>query len=68
MNRKLLAQLRERAGKRCEKCGRGVTEIEALSPHHIQRRSQGGKDTPENLQMICYACHLKEHGVKEVRA
>jgi len=66
MNAKLLAALRERAGKRCEQCGRGVTEDEALSPHHIQHRSQGGKDTLENLQMICYSCHLLQHGTKKV--
>ncbi len=67
MNKKLLIALRQRANKRCEKCGRWVTEDEALSPHHITHRSQGGEDTMENLLMICYACHLKEHGTKEVK-
>ena len=67
MNKKLLAALRERAAKRCEQCGRWVTEDEALSPHHILHRSQGGKDSMENLKMLCFSCHLKQHGTGEVR-
>ena len=61
----VLIEIRERArcGEyyRCEECGRGVTEVEALSPHHILHRSQGGLDTAENLQMICNICHLRKH-------
>ena len=65
--RKLRLQLMERAGNRCEMCGRGCVG-EALSPHHKKHRSQGGKDTPENLIMICYSCHLLQHGARSVKS
>lgn len=34
-----------------------------LDPHHIQRRSQGGRDIPENLIVLCRAHHdwVHEH-------
>ena len=65
--RKLRLQLMERAGNHCEMCGRGCVG-EALSPHHKKHRSQGGKDTEDNLIMICYSCHMKQHGTKDVMA
>ena len=55
--------LRERAGWRCERCGRiGPTDI-----HHKQKRSKGRLDTIENLESICPSlggcrAHAKEHG------
>lgn len=63
--RKQRLRLMERAGNRCEMCGRGCVG-EALSPHHKKHRSQGGKDTDDNLIMVCLACHLKQHGTKDV--
>lgn len=35
----------ERANYQCELCGR----TKGLQEHHIVKRSQGGKDTEENL-------------------
>jgi hypothetical protein len=55
--------VRERAGWRCERCGRlGATDI-----HHKQKRSKGRLDTIENLESICPSlggcrAHAKEHG------
>lgn len=30
-------------------------------PHHIVKRSQGGKDEPGNLITLCMSCHRKIH-------
>jgi hypothetical protein len=30
-------------------------------PHHVQYRSHGGDDTPENLLWLCRACHDDLH-------
>ncbi|HEX7022621.1 MAG TPA: HNH endonuclease signature motif containing protein [Trueperaceae bacterium] len=41
-----------RASGRCEICGRPGLEM-----HHRRRRAQGGKDSPENLLLLCRECH-----------
>ena len=33
----------------------------AVDIHHIIKRSQGGKDTPDNLIALCRECHTKAH-------
>ncbi len=46
-----------RAGGCCECCGqRGVLQI-----HHIRALSRGGSNAPENLRLLCSACHAREH-------
>lgn len=40
-------------GGRCRNCGTAVPFDPARPPHHIKYRSQGGKDTPENLITLC---------------
>lgn len=41
----------------------------ALQPHHIQYRSQGGSDIIENLILLCPQCHHKvHHGCKHPRS
>ena len=37
-------------------CGRSATEI-----HHRRLRSQGGKDTVDNLVCLCLKCHRWAH-------
>jgi 5-methylcytosine-specific restriction endonuclease McrA len=39
----------------CVRCGSRYY----LSAHHIQPRSEGGKDTPENLFSLCASCHAR---------
>ena len=55
--RRLLPFLLERAGQRCENPFCRLRR--PLDPHHIQKRSQGGRETPENLVMLCRADHLR---------
>ena len=54
----------DRAGGLCEarldKC-----DGEAHHAHHKLRRSQGGKDEPDNLLALCFWCHEWIHGHPE---
>jgi len=43
---------------RCEECGK----LANLDRHHKIHRSQGGKDTPDNIAYLCRICHMKAHG------
>lgn len=56
------AQVVERAGGRCERCGRPCRQ--SGEAHHKVKRSQGGKWTLENIEFICRTCHGLAHGVK----
>lgn len=53
----------ERFGYRCAACGSRV----GLQVHHKVPRSRFGKkrlrerDDPENLEVLCAACHSKQH-------
>lgn len=42
----------------CVLCGRQGNDF-----HHVIFRSQGGKDVPENLVVLCRNCHDKAHGI-----
>lgn len=46
-----------RADSRCQMLGDQA--------HHLKRRSQGGKDTPENLIWVCWRCHNWIHANPE---
>lgn len=35
----------------------------ALTRHHIIPRSQGGSNRKENIEILCWPCHAKEHGL-----
>ena len=48
-----------RSGSRCELCGISNQE-RAIEIDHIQPRSLGGTDAPENLQALCYKCNANK--------
>lgn len=52
-------ELREKAlanaGYRCEKCG-----AEAKEAHHVSYPKDFSRDSVENLQVLCKACHMAE--------
>jgi 5-methylcytosine-specific restriction endonuclease McrA len=55
-----------RAKGRCERCGIAVSGKRPLG--HPQRaemnhkvpRSRGGRDDPDNCELICHACHMPD--------
>lgn len=52
------AALKVRSGGRCERViGRWRCANEAMDPHHVLAKSQGGKHTLENLLHLCRRCH-----------
>lgn len=54
--------VRER-DKVCRWCGCEGTQV-----HHVVYRSQGGPDTPDNLILLCSACHGRAHSSKDAYA
>ena len=54
----------KRAKGRCERCGVRISDdyppwhSQHAHMNHTTPLSQGGKDTPENCELICQACHL----------
>jgi 5-methylcytosine-specific restriction endonuclease McrA len=42
---------------KCRLCGKRGTDL-----HHIEFRSRGGKDVPENLILVCRFDHESLHG------
>ncbi len=53
LQRKIL----QRDGWRCQLCG----SMRALEIHHLQRRSQSGVDSEDNLVTLCSECHRALH-------
>lgn len=59
------AQVLERNGYTCQMCGAGAGEPDELNPGrkirlhmgHIQDRSHGGTDAPDNLRAVCSNCN-----------
>jgi 5-methylcytosine-specific restriction endonuclease McrA len=49
----------ERDRYRCRRCGE--EDFEKLALHHIEYRSHGGSNRPENLVTVCGKCHSKIH-------
>ena len=47
----------ERDNWHCRHCN----STASLQPHHIKFRSQGGKDTLDNLVTLCWTCHRAVH-------
>lgn len=58
------AIVERRAKGRCERCGiaistrRPVWHPQRAHLNHIVSRSQLGPDHPDNLELICQACHF----------
>jgi 5-methylcytosine-specific restriction endonuclease McrA len=54
------AQVRERAGNRCEYCHlhQEDSPLAALHIEHIRPRSHGGTDDLDNLALACIDCNL----------
>jgi 5-methylcytosine-specific restriction endonuclease McrA len=53
----LRQQVLRRDGWRCQSCG----TMSNLEVHHIEFRSQSGRDSEENLITLCHACHKSIH-------
>ena len=49
-----------RAKGRCERCD-DVLPDRLLQVHHRLPRSQGGKDEPDNIAVLCFGCHRGVH-------
>ena len=49
----------KRDGECCVECHKWIEP--GTIPHHIVKKSQGGEDTLENLQMLCMEHHSKHH-------
>ena len=57
-----------RDGLRCRQCGQSPTQQaeyhRGFEYHHVIPRSQGGSDLPENIALLCHACHQGQHARK----
>lgn len=54
----------DRDGGQCQRCGEAV-ELRDAQVHHVIGRGMGGgrrDDAIENLETLCLACHMREHG------
>ena len=51
--REFIRLIFERDSWRCRKC----SSRQALTPHHLIKRSQLGGDTPGNVLTLCVPCH-----------
>lgn len=66
-NPDVVAEVLDRAGGICAKCGREAPFLRSkgrtpyLEVHHMHRLVDGGADTVENAQALCPECHRFEH-------
>lgn len=63
--RVLKAVLIAENGERCMKCGR-LPDWRGISLSHIIPLARGGKTQTDNVELLCFYCHSKKHGIKEV--
>ena len=50
--------VKTRDGEQCQICGdRPGDPYCVLHAHHLERRAQGGPDTPDNVITLCDLCH-----------
>jgi hypothetical protein len=76
ISRSISPQLRneilERNGYTCQRCGAGPGDADPYNPgrkirlhiDHIKPISQGGKDTKDNLRVLCSACNQGKSNVQ----
>ena len=58
----LKAYAKWRDGYKCRACGKDKHKDEVkLEVHHINRRADGGTDTPDNVVTLCHDCHEAHH-------
>lgn len=64
IDRQLQEQVLQRDSYRCRECGIRVIRGKGLRPntHHIQPKSAGGLDAPDNLITLCEPCHVTKLG------
>jgi len=66
--KKVRDAVKARASGRCEKCGIPYSDYAwpPFSMHHDPPKGMGGRkraDTPEDLKLLCHACHARFHGI-----
>ena len=69
--KKVLEEVKERSGGMCEsvnEMGIRCCRVDGWrgAPHHLERRSQGGPHSAENLLWVCGRDHSLKGGIKEV--
>ena len=76
VSRNISPQLRneilERNGYTCQRCGAGAGDLDPYNPgrkirlhiDHIKPISQGGRDTKDNLSVLCSACNQGKSNVQ----
>ena len=57
VDRSLAIKVYRRDNWKCRNCG----WRENLTPHHVKHKSQGGKDSLDNLLTLCWECHRLYH-------
>jgi 5-methylcytosine-specific restriction protein A len=66
-NADVVAEVMDRAGGICERCGTPAPFISAktkkpyLEVHHKKTLASGGEDTVENAEAVCPNCHRQAH-------
>ncbi len=62
------AKIARRQNGRCPRCGESLFNGEEVQVHHSQWKSEGGKDTYGNLELVHLFCHQQIHAKGPVRA
>jgi len=57
----MIQEAGRKRGWKCEKCGRRFDQGYLIEAHHIHPTSQGGRNTPDNMRLLCTNCHWKTH-------
>ena len=51
----------KKMGWKCERCGKRWVDGYLMECHHRKPTSSGGKDTYDNMEMLCLWCHHHAH-------